>query len=79
MPDCEAVSYTHLDVYKRQVEGEHPPLNEFQPSVPGELEMEIAKRIVEQMSDGSVIQLGVGGLPDAIGKVIAEESDLKDL
>lgn len=69
----------HISEIDAVVEGEHPPLNEFQPSVPGELEMEIAKRIVEQMSDGSVIQLGVGGLPDAIGKVIAEESDLKDL
>ena len=40
----------HISEIDAVVEGEHPPLNEFQPSVPGELEMEIAKRIVEQMN-----------------------------
>lgn len=69
----------HISEVDAVVEGEHPPLKEFQPSIPGELELEIAKNIVSRMKDGSVIQLGVGGLPDAIGKVIAEQSDLKDL
>ncbi len=69
----------HISEIDAVVEGEHPPLDETLPSIPGELEMVIAEKIVERMKNGSVIQLGAGGLPDAIGKVIAEESDLKDL
>ena len=38
----------------------------------------IAALIVEQIEDGSCIQLGIGGMPNAVGKMIAQ-SDLKDL
>ena len=43
-----------------------------------EIDEIIAKSIVEQMTDGSVIQLGIGGMPNAVGQMIAK-SDLKDL
>jgi acyl-CoA hydrolase len=33
---------------------------------------------MEHLGDGSVIQLGIGGMPNAIGEMIAR-SDLKDL
>ena len=38
----------------------------------------VAKLIVEQIPDGACLQLGIGGMPNAIGAMIAE-SDLKDL
>lgn len=38
----------------------------------------IAKMIVDEIEDGSCIQLGIGSLPNAIGALIAN-SDLKDL
>jgi butyryl-CoA:acetate CoA-transferase len=38
----------------------------------------IAAQVVEQMEDGSCLQLGIGGLPNAVGKLIAD-SDLKNL
>jgi acyl-CoA hydrolase len=38
----------------------------------------IAALIMEKIEDGSCIQLGIGGLPNAIGKMIAQ-SDLKNL
>ena len=45
---------------------------------PSEIDKQIAGRVMEKITDGSVIQLGIGGMPDAVGKMIAE-SDLKDL
>ena len=48
-----------------------------EPSVSA-VDQTIAGLIMEQIEDGSCIQLGIGGLPNAIGKMIAR-SDLKNL
>lgn len=45
---------------------------------PSEEEKRIAEHVVSHLKDGSCIQLGIGGLPNAVGRLIAE-SDLKDL
>jgi acyl-CoA hydrolase len=36
----------------------------------------IARYIVEQIPDGACIQLGIGGIPNAIGKYLGEKKDL---
>lgn len=69
----------HISEVDAVVEGAHRELMEFPASIPDDVDLNIAKSIVSRMSDRSVIQLGVGKMPDAIGKVIAEDSDLKDL
>ena len=38
----------------------------------------MAKLIVEQIPNGACLQLGIGGMPNAVGSLIAQ-SDLKDL
>ena len=38
----------------------------------------VAKLIVEEIPNGACLQLGIGGMPNAVGSLIAE-SDLKDL
>ncbi|WP_066635789.1 acetyl-CoA hydrolase/transferase family protein [Desulfolucanica intricata] len=43
-----------------------------------EVDNKIARFIVNELQDGSCIQLGIGGMPNAVGKLIAD-SDLKDL
>ena len=43
-----------------------------------ETDEKIAKMIVNELQDGSCIQLGIGGMPNAVGKLIAQ-SDLKNL
>ena len=40
--------------------------------------MKIAEFVVQNMVDGSTLQLGIGSLPNAVGQMIAK-SDLKDL
>lgn len=60
------------------VEGPHEPLTTLSAPPVTENDHKIAKYIVEQMVDGSTIQLGIGGMPNAVGKMIAD-SDLKEL
>lgn len=54
------------------------PLPQIPSAQPSELEQKIASMIMEEIHDGSCLQLGVGGMPNAIGMMIAQ-SDLKDL
>lgn len=54
------------------------PLWEMVAPPPSELERQIAGYVYPHLRDGATIQLGIGGVPNAIGELIAE-SDLRDL
>ena len=43
-----------------------------------EVDLKVANLIVPQIPNGACLQLGIGGMPNAIGGLIAQ-SDLKDL
>ncbi|AHF07553.1 acetyl-CoA hydrolase/transferase family protein [Desulfitobacterium metallireducens] len=45
---------------------------------PTEIESKIASYIMPELEDGSCIQLGIGGMPNAVGQMIAQ-SDLNNL
>ncbi|NPV03275.1 MAG: butyryl-CoA:acetate CoA-transferase [Syntrophaceae bacterium] len=51
---------------------------ELPPVEPSEVDRKIASLIVGELRDGCCIQLGIGGMPNAVGSMIAR-SDLKDL
>jgi acyl-CoA hydrolase len=53
-------------------------LPELPPIVPSETDQKIAGLIMERLEDGDCLQLGIGGMPNAVGALIAK-SDLKDL
>ena len=68
----------HVSEVDMIVEGRNDPMG-IQPSNPAtEVDKAVAKLIVEQIPNGACLQLGIGGMPNAIGAMIAE-SDLKDL
>jgi len=72
----ESVHISHVDVI---IEDEaNTPLFEPQPEEPNEVEKQIAANILPYLKNGDCIQLGIGGLPTAIGRLVAD-SDLKDL
>lgn len=80
MPRClggsnEAVHLSEVDYV---VESDNGPLLTLPEPVITEVDEKIAAIIVEQIQDGSCIQLGIGGMPNAVGKLIAQ-SDLRDL
>ena len=60
------------------VEGEHGPAIQLPSREPTEVDKAIAANVIPYLCDGATIQLGIGGVPDALGVMIAE-SDLKDL
>ncbi len=70
----------HIDDVTMIVEGDNPPMEELGggSGVPSEIDMAVAKLVVEEIPDGACLQLGIGSMPNTIGKLIAE-SDLKDL
>jgi len=71
----EALHISEVDFI---VEGNNNPLPELPAGTSTDVDRIIAGQIVEEMEDGCCIQLGIGSLPNAVGKMIAE-SDLKDL
>lgn len=68
----------HLSEADYVVEGEHEPLSVRTYREPSETDIAIAKLVVEQIPDGAVLSLGVGGVPYTVAKMLAE-SDKKDL
>lgn len=69
----------HIDEVDMIVEGEHPPIDQLiSPQKLSEVDFAVARQVVDKIPDGACLQFGIGSMPLAIGKMIAE-SDLKDL
>jgi len=51
---------------------------ELPAATPSDVDKKIASLIMGELEDGSCLQLGIGGMPNAVGSMIAR-SDLKDL
>ena len=69
----------HVSKVSMIVEGDNPPIAETGASAPAtEVDKKVAQLIVEEIPDGACLQLGIGGMPNAVGSLIAQ-SDLKDL
>jgi Acetyl-CoA hydrolase len=68
----------HISEVDAVVEGPHGPLGQLKSPEPSETDEKIASYIMKEMVDGATLQLGIGGLPYAVGRNIAR-SDLKDL
>ena len=69
----------HISQVNAIVEGENPPIGELGGGgAATEVDQTVARLIVDQIPNGACLQLGIGGMPNAVGSLIAE-SDLKDL
>lgn len=68
----------HISEVDFIVEGGSAAIPELLPTVPDELDEKVARLIVEEIVNGATIQLGIGGMPNAVGNLIAD-SDVKDL
>lgn len=81
MPRCiggfeEGIHISKVDMI---VEGDNPSIAEMGGSgAATEVDEAVAKLIVEEIPDGACLQLGIGGMPNAVGSLIAK-SDLKNL
>lgn len=68
----------HISEVDYVVEGEHAPLIELRPEEATESDIMIAQNIIPHIPQTATLQLGIGAMPGAIGKMLVE-SDLKDL
>lgn len=81
MPRCfggfeEGIHISKVDCI---VEGDNPPIGEMGGGgAATEVDQAVAKLIVDEIPNGACLQLGIGGMPNAVGSLIAQ-SDLKDL
>ena len=69
----------HISQVDMIVEGENPAIGEMGAGGSAtDVDKAVAKLIVDEIPNGACLQLGIGGMPNAVGSLIAE-SDLKDL
>ena len=67
----------HISDVTYIVEGDNPPIGELGGGGPAtDVDKAVAKLIVDEIPNGACLQLGIGGMPNAVGSLIA---DLKDL
>ena len=81
MPRCLGGTETgvHISDVTYIVEGSNPPIGELGGGgAATDVDKKVAQLIVDQIPNGACLQLGIGGMPNAVGSLIAE-SDLKDL
>lgn len=80
MPRCYGGSETEIHVSQVDmiVEGDNPAMAEMGAGAPSAVDEAVARLIVEEIPNGACLQLGIGGMPNAVGSMIAD-SDLKDL
>ena len=68
----------HISEVDYIVAGNNTPAIELPGTIPDEIDQRAARLIVDEIVDGATIQLGIGGMPNAVGNLIAE-SDVKNL
>jgi len=68
----------HISQADYVVENDKYDVYESHPFEPSEVDKKIAERIAELIEDESTIQLGIGGLPDEVGRLLIE-GGVKDL
>ncbi len=69
----------HVDQVTYIVEGDNPPICELGAGAPPtDVDKKVAEQIVALIPNGACLQLGIGGMPNTVGAMIAD-SDLKDL
>lgn len=81
MPRClggfeEGIHISQVDAI---VEGDNPAMLEMgSGAAPTDVDRAVAELIMEEIPNGACLQLGIGGMPNTVGSMIAD-SDLKDL
>lgn len=80
MPRClggpeEGIHISDVDYI---VEGSNPEIPVLGVGSPNEEDLKIANLLVNEIPNGACLQLGIGGMPNTVGKLLAD-TDIKDL
>ncbi len=75
MPRSLGDSFIHISEVDFLIENDRK-LPELPPTPPDEVQMEIGKNVSKLIEDGSTLQLGIGGIPDAVTKALGGKKNL---
>jgi 4-hydroxybutyrate CoA-transferase len=75
MPRVHGNAFIHVDQVDAFVEAEEP-LGELTPAAPDDVDRAIAANIVPLIPEGATLQLGIGGIPNAVVQSLGGRSDL---
>jgi len=75
MPRVFGDSMIHISEVDKIVEN-HVPLQQVKPAEPQPEDEIIGQSIAEMVPDGATIQLGIGGIPNAVAKYLVNHKDL---
>jgi 4-hydroxybutyrate CoA-transferase len=75
MPRVLGNSFIHIDDVDVIVEADGA-LDELEPTTPTSIERRIAEQIVELLPEGATLQLGIGGIPQAVITMLEGRNDL---
>ena len=68
----------HVSEVNYVIEGDHQPCAELPNPEPSEIDRVVASRIAAEIEDGACLQIGIGGMPNAVCSLLME-SGVKDL
>jgi acyl-CoA hydrolase len=68
----------HLSEVDFIIEGDNQPCPELPNPEPSEIDRTVARRIAAEVEDGSCLQIGIGGMPNAVCSLLLE-AGVKDL
>ncbi len=68
----------HLREVDFVIDGDHQPCAELPNPDPSEIDSMVARRIAEEIEDGTCLQIGIGGMPNAVCCLLLE-TGVKDL
>ena len=75
MPRTHGDGRVHVNDLHAMVEG-HLPLPEHKPAVLGDVERAIGRHVAALVEDGATLQMGIGGIPDAVLAALGDHKDL---
>jgi acetyl-CoA hydrolase len=75
MPRTLGDSFIHVSKIDHIVEVDYG-LPELRPAPPSAVQQAIAHNVASLIEDGSTLQVGIGGIPDAVLKYLADKKDL---
>lgn len=68
----------HISEVDYIIEGDNAPIPELPNAAPAELDRTVAQHIMGEIGDGACLQIGIGGMPNAVCGLLAH-SGIKDL
>jgi acyl-CoA hydrolase len=68
----------HISEVDYIIEGDNAPIPELPNAAPAELDRTVAQHIMGEIEDGACLQIGIGGMPNAVCGLLAH-SGIKDL